>query len=181
MASDHPAAEGGQHLASVMAERLINVASTLKNLKKNQAPFEELQKYGVGIARTLTTLTMLIIATKRNPLSATTSSTLTGILRTWSARTPWDLEPNNSDMRSSHILSDVLNPDSVSLQALVRERRRALKGRGSCALPSCQIEEGLKTCQRCKTVVYCCPEHQRSHWKARTEDGHKRRCFETVY
>ncbi|KZP02791.1 hypothetical protein FIBSPDRAFT_1055648 [Athelia psychrophila] len=148
MVSDHPTAEGGRQIASVMADRLIDVASTVNDLQNIRAPFSELQKFELVIDRTLGTLTMLIIAKKRNTLSATMSSTLTGILNTWSTRTPWDREPNNFSMRSSMVLSGILNADSIGLQALMRERRRSLGGRDSCALPSCQIEQGLKTCQR---------------------------------
>ncbi|KAJ6459467.1 hypothetical protein C8R47DRAFT_139973 [Mycena vitilis] len=34
----------------------------------------------------------------------------------------------------------------------------------------------LRECARCHTVRYCCPEHQREHWKE-----HKPTCFPPAY
>lgn len=131
-----------------MAQRLIDVASTLESLERQHVPFSELQKYGLGISRTLTTLTLLIIARKQNPISTTTCATLIRILNRWSTRTPWDPQPNNFDMSSSHSLSAILSTDNIGQQAFIKQRRRSLKGRDECALPSCQKDQGLKTCQR---------------------------------
>ena len=58
-----------------------------------------------------------------------------------------------------------------------RERARQLeKGRlMNCSLPSCsEIEKSTgqhKLCSRCRTVRYCCVDHQRQDWKA-----HKLQC-----
>lgn len=139
---------GGREIASVMAQRLIDVASTLEGLERQHVPSSELQKYGLGISRTLTTLTLLIIARKQNPISATTCATLIRTLNKWSTRTPWDPQPNNFDMTSSSSLKAFLSTDDIGLQAIMKQRRRSLKGRDQCALPSCQNDQGLKTCQR---------------------------------
>ncbi|KAJ7882281.1 hypothetical protein B0H13DRAFT_2048275 [Mycena leptocephala] len=49
-----------------------------------------------------------------------------------------------------------------------------------CAAKSSNCTEGdkrkLRECARCHTVRYCCPEHQRQHWKE-----HKGTCFAPAY
>jgi hypothetical protein len=56
--------------------------------------------------------------------------------------------------------------------ANARELRRGLR---SCGLASCGAKEAhvdhFKRCSACKTVVYCCKEHQLEHWPA-----HKAAC-----
>lgn len=134
-----------------MADRLIAVASTLKVLENNEAPFAEVQKYGLGIVHTLETLIKLIIAKKRNTLAAATSRTLTNILDTWSTRTPWDLRPDSNQGKEAALaLSSFLNANSFGplVQVYVKESRHSLKGRDVCALHSCQTGQGLKQCQR---------------------------------
>jgi hypothetical protein len=55
------------------------------------------------------------------------------------------------------------------------DARQARRGLRSCGLASCGATEvhvdHFKRCSACKTIVYCCKEHQLEHWPA-----HKREC-----
>ena len=57
----------------------------------------------------------------------------------------------------------------------VQDERQARRGLRSCGLASCGAKEAhvdhFKRCSACKTVVYCCREHQLEHWPA-----HKAAC-----
>ena len=54
---------------------------------------------------------------------------------------------------------------------------KSLFRRAKCALTSCNAIEcrgvSFQLCGRCKEVAYCCPEHQKKHWKE-----HKTVCCE---
>ena len=41
-----------------------------------------------------------------------------------------------------------------------------------CSLPRCGVLGRHAKCGQCKSAFYCCPEHQKEHWKA----GHKAAC-----
>lgn len=180
MISTNAVAEGGRRLPQVIAERLIGVASELERLKNASAPSSELNKYELGISRALTTLMMLLFATKKKTISAITSAELIGWLDKWKSRT-WLTQPGPSGIASSSFLiSNLLQSGNVMSAEVQRQRRHALKGTDICALPSCESKTVQGRCAKCKTVVYCSPEHQRTHWKF-SEENHKQRCFPTTY
>ncbi|KAJ7699379.1 hypothetical protein B0H17DRAFT_1049605 [Mycena rosella] len=49
-----------------------------------------------------------------------------------------------------------------------------------CSFPSCPVRDNLQACGRCRTVRYCCIEHQRAHW-AHPGGEHKLNCHKTLY
>ena len=67
--------------------------------------------------------------------------------------------------------------DVATQQALKATTLKSLTapGRRSCALPGCSAKEAhpahFKSCASCRTVVYCCREHQVEGWP-----GHKKAC-----
>ena len=71
--------------------------------------------------------------------------------------------------------------ESISFEPYQRNLREAMKSSltardlRSCALPGCGAKEAhpahIKSCAACRTVVYCCREHQVAGWP-----GHKKAC-----
>ena len=65
-------------------------------------------------------------------------------------------------------------PEGVELMTAVQNSMTA-PGLRSCALPGCGAKEAhpahFKSCAACRTVVYCCREHQVVDWPA-----HKKKC-----
>jgi len=63
--------------------------------------------------------------------------------------------------------------DISDISSALRRRRNG------CAICGATRFKGggkLRECMKCKSVVYCCREHQKLHWK----NGHKRECFPSV-
>jgi hypothetical protein len=68
-------------------------------------------------------------------------------------------------------------PDLSEYTAAMRQRAAddvARHGLRACALPECAATEphpkAFKLCSRCKTVVYCCKEHQQVDWRRHKRD-----------
>ena len=70
---------------------------------------------------------------------------------------------------------DMLLKSKRDAQAVAMYWSRNAPGLRSCALPGCDAEEAhpthFKSCAACRTVVYCCREHQVAGWPS-----HKKAC-----
>ena len=75
--------------------------------------------------------------------------------------------------QSNQIMAESMKNQTRRGEAAVE--RTARRGLRSCGLASCGAKEAhvdhFKRCSACKTIVYCCKEHQLEHWPA-----HKRDC-----
>jgi hypothetical protein len=160
--------QGGKRLLRVMVERLVEFASSWR---RNKKPI-----YEGRIHRAVTTLMMLVIATKGHDIPKRTRGELVHWLDTWATYGSWSPESmtfdNNLPM-ACRCLSSLFKPKhNAALASVIKQRRRALKCVEVCALPACVIETELKVCarwaffplplhsryqvndRRCKTVAY---------------------------
>ena len=98
----------------------------------------------------------------------------TSVLRKWRS------EAVSSVLRARGVLQTGIAKSEQSLAEFDARKRAdiAMHGLRDCALPSCsKTEKTVKEfagCSGCRTVVYCCVEHQALDWKA-----HKTACRET--
>ena len=91
----------------------------------------------------------------------------------------WRSQAVSSVLRARGVLqTGIANFEQSHAEFEARQRADIAKhGLRNCALPSCsKTEKTVKEfagCSGCRTVVYCCPEHQALDWRA-----HKKACRE---
>ena len=91
----------------------------------------------------------------------------------------WRSEAVSSVLRARGVLqTGVAKAQATIAEFEARQREDIAKhGLRDCALPSCsKTEKTVKEfahCSGCRSVVYCCAEHQRLHWTM-----HKKACRE---
>ena len=79
-------------------------------------------------------------------------------------------------LQARHIEERIVEdmPEQLAMNAMVRNSLAA-PGLRTCALPGCNAREAhpahFKSCAACRTVCYCCREHQVADWP-----GHKKAC-----
>ena len=91
----------------------------------------------------------------------------------------WRSEAVSSVLRARGVLqTGIATSEQSSADSRARKRADVAKhGLRDCALPSCSKTEKtvreFAGCSGCRTVVYCCLEHQALDWRA-----HKKACRE---
>ena len=162
--------QGAKRLNMVMAERLVEYGPIWLN--RDTTPTNDYDKHEGCIHKAVTTLMMLVVATKGQGIPETTKTELLKWLDTWIAYDSWSyMEPNDNMRVTCIVLGNMLKYSGDRLKSIVKQRRRALKCIEFCALPTCNAETNLKNCaryafacissgcrveqiNRCKTVAY---------------------------
>lgn len=140
--------KGGKRLVAVIAERLVEFGPVwLKREHPRPIPYEI---YEACIHKAVTTLTLLVIATKGQAIPEAARTELVQWLDTWAAYDSWFYK----DTMSLHcsVLSNLLKYGGDRLKTIVKQRRHALKSVDVCALPTCAAETNLKRCIRCACI-----------------------------
>lgn len=140
-----------------MAERLVALGHDWDKLTARPLFLEGC------IHRTVTTLMMLVIATKPDTIPDSTRNQLVRRLDTWAVYkwSPESMTPFNNLTASLSTLIGVLkHKDSLAsitkqrLASITKQRRHALKGIEVCAFPTCQKDTELKNCSRSAIAKY---------------------------
>jgi len=179
--SQLPAAEGGKKIMRVLAQRLIELGPSWDRKMLHPPTDREPGYYesaaGTAIQLLSTLLAAFIKEPKESPilLSRETKAALLPWLKKWEKR-----------YIGKEFLGMVCNRTRIQLEGSVeikkdaKDVRRALKNWMVCGKPGCESTSSLKTCGRCQTIRYCCPEHQKAHWVFPREP-HKMFCFKAEY
>ncbi|TFK76197.1 hypothetical protein BDN72DRAFT_830734 [Pluteus cervinus] len=173
--SHHPSAANGKKLATVVARRLLRFTMHIDKgaAKSSNSNFWLDKEAPEAIMKALRVMAMILSALPEDEgrLSPQMKNALAPYIRRWSKPRQ---DPSLREICRQ--LSQLLNPSSVPQR---RGVRNLLRGWDGCGLPGCNEKANLKICARCRTVCYCCPEHQKAHWTG--PSPHKKLCFETIY
>jgi hypothetical protein len=124
-----------------MAERLVEWAPKW---------CESLPMYEGCIQRAVSTLMLMGIAAKENPIPDETKTKLVNWLHIWTVYKSWSPEvmmPPNHLPQACLALSCLLRIP-VAMKPVMRRRRRRVLSNEVCGLPTCDVETNLKTCAR---------------------------------
>ena len=139
--------QGAKRLNMVMAERLVEYGPIWLN--RGTTSTKDYDKHEGCIHKAVTTLMMLVVATKGQGIPETTKTELLKWLDTWIAYDSWSyMAPNDNVRGACIVLGNTLKYSGDRLRSIVKQRRRALKCIEFCALPTCNVETNLKTCAR---------------------------------
>ncbi|KAJ6578846.1 hypothetical protein DFH09DRAFT_1148480 [Mycena vulgaris] len=181
--SSSPVAVAGKHLPRIVAERFLILSSRLEHEIAKPSPDEpgRQQRYTFLAITSLALLATLLRLSRSEPsviIGPQTASRLSSFLRRWKTRHRGSFLGTVSN-RVHYLLSAKPQQDRPPPAAdpVAKPARKFLS---LCSLPSCQVKGTFQACGRCKTVRYCCIEHQREHWE-HPDGEHKLSCHRTPY
>ncbi|KIY72675.1 hypothetical protein CYLTODRAFT_486138 [Cylindrobasidium torrendii FP15055 ss-10] len=175
--SDKPTAEPGKRLPIVLADRIVSVAQPWHEWILHPTDDFSRPQYQETLADAIQLLgTLVTIFRKKDLLPDGTKDALLPWLKKWANM----FNGNLLGTVSSRLVQIFKDPE---FRLEMKGMRSMLKNWNTCEYPGCHKKEDLKTCSRCRTVVYCSPEHQKEHWKYSGKRGlpHKALCFKTAY
>ncbi|TFK71900.1 hypothetical protein BDN72DRAFT_837046 [Pluteus cervinus] len=161
----------GKILARVFAERLAEMAPLLYKGTIIDPNHEE----SLGCVLGVLMLMLDVFADDQEPIPADVNITLLVFLQACKKSQDENVRANGETLSS---LLTVGHPNFSSERI---NFIRMTRGRNKCGLPGCEMTTNLRTCAGCKTICYCSPEHQRTHWSSKTSPPHKTYCYPTMY
>ncbi|KAJ7456942.1 hypothetical protein FB451DRAFT_598732 [Mycena latifolia] len=179
--SSSPVADAGKHLPRVLAERFLTLSSRLEHEIARPTPGQpgRQERYKFIAAKSLLLLGTLLRLSRSEPralLRPQTAARLSSFLRRWKTR-HHGIFLGAVSGRLHYFLTARLQRDRLTQPPT---ELAAKTTRRPCSLPSCPVRDNLQACGRCKTVRYCCIEHQRAHWE-HPGGEHKLNCHKTLY
>ncbi|KAJ7080004.1 hypothetical protein B0H15DRAFT_857664 [Mycena belliarum] len=180
--SSSPVADPGKRFPQVLAERFLTLAPRLEHEISRSSPGhpgrQERSKFVA--AKSLLILGTLLRLSRLEPrvlLPRQLVARLSSFLRRWKTRHHGVFLGAISGRLHFFITARIPRPSPAPdppSEPPVKPMRKP------CSLPSCPVRDNLQTCGRCRTVRYCCIDHQRAHWE-HPGGEHKLKCHETLY